>query len=261
MAKICNFMTPPNASRIQSLNQNRGERLFPPKSSRVYWCLTELRRALESIAEELKSIRKGTLVDFGCGNMPYRPLFDGIVANYVACDFPGNEMASVLIGDDGRLPLPKCSAEIVLSSQVLEHAADPGLYLCEAYRVLKPGGYLLLSTHGVWRYHPDPLDLWRWTCEGLRREIETTGFSVVHLKGIMGPAATGMQIWQDAVLGHVPKMFRAVFTLVIQQMIAFADRRCLDENRDRDACVYVTLALKPTTQQFNEAQQSARSVE
>lgn len=222
----------------------RGERLFPHRSSRVYWILTQLRLALERIVADLSLVQNGTLIDLGCGNMPYRPLFTPKVAKYVGCDFPGNEQATVYLTGDGRVPIAANIADFVLSSQVLEHVAEPNLYLSEAYRILKPEGILILSTHGVWRFHPDPCDFWRWTCQGLRKEIEMSGFRILHFKGVMGPASTALQLWQDAVLGRVPTMFRTVFTFVMQGLIALADRRCREEDRDNDACVYIVLATK-----------------
>jgi SAM-dependent methyltransferase len=81
-----------------------------------------------------------------------------------------------------------------LSTQHLEHVDDPDLVLAELHRVLAPGGTLLLSTHGVWVYHPDPHDLWRWTEEGLRTLFERHGFVVerVHRQGEVVVAAVGL---------------------------------------------------------------------
>ena len=62
------------------------------------------------------------------------------------------------------------SFDAVLSTQVLEHVADPGALPAERFRVLRPGGRLLLSTHGIFVYHPDPDDYWRWT---VRRPAST----------------------------------------------------------------------------------------
>jgi SAM-dependent methyltransferase len=63
------------------------------------------------------------------------------------------------------------------------------LYLGEARRVLKPGGSLLLSTHGSWFYHPHPGDYRRWTREGLQREVEAHGFRLVEMRAVVGPLA------------------------------------------------------------------------
>lgn len=225
----------------------RGERLYPSRSSRGYWHLSQLRQAYENvIVQHRQLISDAVLVDYGCGNMPYRPLFEGMLAEYIGCDLAGNELASQILLADGRLPLDDASADIVLSSQVLEHVVDPNLYLSEALRVLRPDGLLILSTHGVWRYHPDPTDLWRWTCDGLRKEIEQCGFRVEQLRGVMGPEATALQIWQDAVAPRVHWRLKNLFYRYVQWRMQLADKRCTQECRDRDACVFVVVARKPT---------------
>ena len=61
------------------------------------------------------------------------------------------------------------------------------------------GGRLLLSTHGVFFYHPDPEDYWRWTCAGLRRIVSDAGLEVERFEGMMGLLAVGLQITQDAI--------------------------------------------------------------
>ena len=235
---------PPAADVVRTQSAaGRGERLDPPRSSRIYWHLTQLRAAYEAVAATLP--HGGRLLDYGCGNMPYRPLFEGTVAEYVGADLPGNELAGVTFSETGRIDCEHGAFDVVLSSQVLEHVADPDFYLSEARRVLKPGGTLLLSTHGVWRYHPDPRDLWRWTCDGLRTVIERNGFAVASQTGVMGPAATGLQLWQDALLArwHWRLGFlKPTFTRWAQRRIEKADRRCPDAARNRDACVYLVTA-------------------
>ena len=53
---------------------------------------------------------------------------------------------NLVVGTDGqRLPWPNNSFDIVLSFQVLEHVSDPAVFLREATRVLKPGGFLYIE--------------------------------------------------------------------------------------------------------------------
>jgi SAM-dependent methyltransferase len=73
---------------------------------------------------------------------------------------------------DSRLPPEAADYDFVLSTQVLEHAEDPTTYLQECCRVLRPGGHLLLTTHGIFEDHALPHDYWRWTAGGLQRMIE-----------------------------------------------------------------------------------------
>lgn len=83
---------------------------------------------------------------------------------------------------------------------------------------------MLLSTHGTFVYHPDPIDLWRWTCEGLRRIVEDAGFEVVRFEGIIGLAATGLQLLQDALTSRMPERWVGRMALLMQPIIAFVDR-------------------------------------
>jgi SAM-dependent methyltransferase len=232
--------------RVVTNQAARGDRLNPEKSNRLYWHLVALRKEIEAvIAQFIKGKRHGTLVDFGCGSMPYRPLFEPHVSEYLGCDLEGNELADVLLDHVGRLPADDNSFDVVLSSQVLEHVADPALYLEEAFRVLRAGGLLVLSTHGTWRYHPDPTDFWRWTCDGLRHQLEGSGFEILRFRGVMGPASTALQLWQDSMVKRMPVSLRDTFTRYMQWRIRRADLRCSQRERDRDACVYVTVATKP----------------
>ena len=222
----------------------RGERLFPRKSSRVYWVLTELRKGYMRLADLGKESTGATLVDYGCGNMPYRPLFEESGFKYIGYDFEGNDLAQKLIEETGMLPVPDESVDYILSSQVLEHVTDPVVYLGEAKRVLRKDGKLLLSTHGVWRYHPDPTDYWRWTGDGLKKVIEENGFRVTKIEGVIGPAATGIQLFQDAWMENVPRIFRTTFIRICQFAMAYADRRCHDMTKSKDACVFLVQAIK-----------------
>jgi SAM-dependent methyltransferase len=171
-------------------------------------------------------------------------MFEKRLTRYIGCDFPGNEQAGCLIEDTDRIPLEDSIADFVLSTQVLEHVADPEQYLAESRRVLKNGGLLILSTHGVWRYHPDPCDYWRWTSEGLKKILTEAEFEVVRFRGIMGPAATALQLWQDAILTRLHWRLATPFSSVMQRIIQFADSRCPNEVRDRDACVFITVSRK-----------------
>ena len=78
---------------------------------------------------------------------------------------PGNPHAD-LHGSIDAIPVEDASFDVVLCLQVLEHVPDPAAAVRELRRVVRPGGRVLLSTHGVYPFHPNPDDLWRWTQKG-----------------------------------------------------------------------------------------------
>jgi SAM-dependent methyltransferase len=182
-------------------------------------------------------------VDYGCAQQPYRALLpDGV--KYVGVDLPGNPKADVLIDDAGRVPLAEGVADAVLSTQVLEHVTDPALYLDECHRLLRPGGSLLLSTHGIMYYHRDPEDYWRWTSPGLKSFVEDRGFTVKEQYGVLGLAAAALQLYQDATVGHMPSMLRRAYVLVLQLAIRRADRRQTPQARIDNGLVVAVHAVR-----------------
>ncbi|HEY8866283.1 MAG TPA: methyltransferase domain-containing protein [Solirubrobacteraceae bacterium] len=196
------------------------------------------------MAHDLHVPSQGRVLDYGCADVPYRHFF-AADANYVAADLPGNPHATLELNADGTVPASDQCFDAVVSTQVLEHVVDPALYLSECFRLLRPGGRLLLSTHGVFVYHPDPVDYWRWTCAGLQRVVADAGFEVERLEGIIGLAATGLQLFQDAMYPHVPAWLRPRFATVLQAAVALADRRESDEMRSLNAQVFAVVARRP----------------
>ncbi|MDH4094678.1 MAG: class I SAM-dependent methyltransferase [Betaproteobacteria bacterium] len=217
-------------------------RLDPPAFHSRWHHLRALRRALEREAAALEG--KGTLIDLGCGEMPYRPLFEPRVKRYIGADLPRNPKADVSLDESGGAAVADACADIVLSSQVLEHVPSPPTYLAEAHRVLKATGTLLLSTHGYWMYHPDPTDYWRWTREGLVRQIEAAGFEVQSVCGVMNLAASGLQLFQDGVAAALPAALRPAFHFAMNRAMWLVDRLGSDASRDRDAGVFIVRASK-----------------
>jgi SAM-dependent methyltransferase len=202
-----------------------------------------LRDALARLVRDLDLPPGATVVDYGCADLKYRDLFPTDVT-YLGADLRGNPHATVELHPAGTLPLPDNSVDAVFSSQVLEHVADPGRYLAECTRVLRPGGKLLLSTHGIMVYHRDPVDYWRWTGEGLQRVVAQAGLQVQRFDGVMGLASTGLQLFQDATLQHVPASLRKAYCTVMQRLVAAFDRQS-PESRAENALVYALVAVKP----------------
>jgi SAM-dependent methyltransferase len=183
------------------------------------------------------------VLDYGCAARPYRALL-GPSLDYVGADLKGNELADVLLNDDGTVPLPDADFDLILSTQVLEHVADPSQYLSECRRLLKPDGTLVLTTHGLMYYHPDPVDYWRWTCAGLTRDLEAAGLRVGEMRGIMGLASTAVQLFQHATTMKVPKRLRRPYVALSQALVELLDRSYSDESRLANSLVLAVRAQR-----------------
>jgi SAM-dependent methyltransferase len=122
------------------------------------------------------------VLDIGCGNKPYLPFFEGKIASYVGCDIIQSDRKLVdIICPATEIPLPDNSKDTVFTTQVIEHVADHRKLLSEAFRILKPGGHIIVSGPMAWEHHEDPYDFFRFTKYGFEYLLNETGFEAVEI--------------------------------------------------------------------------------
>jgi SAM-dependent methyltransferase len=229
-----------------------GDRRREPRIWRDHdwFVMRPLREAIIKLLDDHAKLQPGErVIDFGCGDRPYAPLIAERGATYVACDIDGDVDVKIVPGKP--LALPDNSADGIVSFQVLEHVWDLDLYIGDCLRVLKPGGWLLLSTHGSWLYHPHPTDFRRWTRDGLHDELQSRGFTVEETISIAGPLAWTTLfrlIGFNQVMKNLPvvgPIAKIPVTLAMNLRMLIEDRITPPEIRDTNASVYVTLSRKP----------------
>ena len=95
------------------------------------------------------------------------PLFDGL--EYFDLDLKKSDNPNTIIGDisDCKDTIEDGSFDVVFSSDVFEHVAQPWKAAGEIQRILKPGGVAFTITLWSWRNHPCPIDYWRFSPECL----------------------------------------------------------------------------------------------
>ena len=119
-----------------------------------HYTKTGPRFRLRRVVREAIRLMPARVLDLGCG--------DGVVLEHLRRARPGAaatglDWAGVALrrarqrgldavqADATQLPLKPGRFDLVIATEVLEHVADPGAVLCEARRMLRPGGCLLLT--------------------------------------------------------------------------------------------------------------------
>jgi len=144
----------------------------------AYFFRKGLLRAIRTHAPSLT----GVVLDFGCGKKPYAALVPA--THYIGLDVPvsghrtEDKYADVYF-DGVSIPLKDESVDSILASEALEHVFEPRKIITEFYRILKPGGMVLVTCPFCWHEHEIPYDFARYTRFALNREFTRAGFEVV----------------------------------------------------------------------------------
>jgi SAM-dependent methyltransferase len=81
------------------------------------------------------------------------------------------------------LPFDEGQFDFCVSDQVLEHLTDPFAAVAESFRVVKPGGYVVITTCFMNELHLDPVDFWRFTPAALELLCKPYGAEIVEVGG------------------------------------------------------------------------------
>lgn len=165
--------------------------------------------AKSSLKRELRKVGYhlvGRLLDVGCGLKPYRGMFPA--ETYVGIDRPATESKSCVVdvyASATQLPFKDGVFDSVLCTQVLEHVSEPCVLLKEACRVLKVGGYMILTAPQTWGVHEAPYDYYRYTSYGLEYLSLSAGFEIVSISPTCGVWAMAGQRISGILFSHYGK--------------------------------------------------------
>lgn len=87
-----------------------------------------------------------------------------------------------ILADINNLPVKARQFDVVICSEVLEHIKDPISVLKESYRILRPGGILLICIPFLFRIHGDPMDYGRYTNYWWKDNLSEIGFSEIEIE-------------------------------------------------------------------------------
>lgn len=127
----------------------------------------------------------GRVLDAGCGGKPYQAWF-GQVTEYVGLDVVAGPSVDVIVAPDQPWPLPDGHVDVLLASQMLEHAEHLDLTVKEMRRVVRPGGQLLLTFPFLYNEHGTPYDFQRFTVHRAVKLVPGCEVLLVERQGGLG---------------------------------------------------------------------------
>ncbi len=117
----------------------------------------------ENICKLLGMAKKAKVLDVGCGDGQKTTIFkvkigckeiygiDGVSARLSAARKRG--VKTIAANLEKKWPIKNGTFDVVVSNQVIEHILDLDLFISEIKRVLKPGGYCVISTENLASWH------------------------------------------------------------------------------------------------------------
>jgi SAM-dependent methyltransferase len=93
--------------------------------------------------------------------------------------------------------IPDSTYDVVVGMEVLEHTLDPFAGVREMRRILKDGGYLLISAPLNWRIHGPIPDCWRFTEHGFK--VLLRDFDNVQIESLETPGRDLFPIHYNAI--------------------------------------------------------------
>jgi len=142
------------------------------------WRTFEALTRLSGYGEVIRP-QTGKVADAGCGDRYLEP---GALTRGFA--YAGFDIDTLNFERDA-FPLPDDSLDLFISLAVIEHLRDPGLFLSEALRLLRPGGAAIISTpnfqYDFRNFYNDPTHVKPYTPVSLAFVLRLAGFEDIQV--------------------------------------------------------------------------------
>ena len=157
----------------------------------------------------------GRILDIGAGFGTYRAVLERRGGSYIGVDTQLYNATLDILADGRQLPFASNQFDTIFCSQVLEHTPEPWQLLDEAYRVLCPGGVLILSVPHLSYIHAAPEDYYRYTNYGLVFLLQQAGFEWIEVQPAGGIFSLVGSVPQSLCLALLPERPTALVNVVL----------------------------------------------
>jgi SAM-dependent methyltransferase len=139
--------------------------------------------------------KKSKVLDLGCGRGDFLEPFKNADIDISGVDFAENSIRELKKRgyavkqcdfEKNTVPFGDDYFDIVFSKSVIEHLSDPGKYLSEIKRILKPGGRLIIMTPDWYSqymiFYNDHTHKQPYTLESLKNTLIESGFRDIDIR-------------------------------------------------------------------------------
>jgi len=145
------------------------------------------RRGVSKYANKIN----GILLDAGSGkNCRYNSYLN--FNKKISIDFDDKKNPDIVANLE-NIPLNNESVDSILCTQVLNDLENPPQALEEFFRILKPGGYLVMIDDLMLELHNEPNDYWRFTPISVKMLLLKVGFKIEVIDKLGGFFASQAQ--------------------------------------------------------------------
>lgn len=160
---------------------------------------------------------KGTILDIGSGKyLRYKSLFN--YEKYITFDNDPKNNPDIM-GSAEFIDLPENSIDNIVCTQMLGDIKNPTLVIKEFYKILKRGGFVLLTESLLNEIHDEPNDYWRFTEYGLKYLFESNGFKIVDISRRGGFYVSRAQLFIRYLIDRFDLYNKNIFTFILGPII------------------------------------------
>lgn len=155
------------------------------KELEYYLWATNRRRLLDELQKKYEHIYHGVVLDVGGRDRGRFKKPKKSVEQWVFIDIEAEHQPDMVLDVAKMTKIKNDSIDVINAIELFEHVEKIDEGIKECHRVLKKGGFFIISMPFLYAIHGDPHDFQRWTEFKWRTELSKHQFKIVHFE-IMG---------------------------------------------------------------------------
>ncbi len=187
---------------------------------------------------------KGDVLDLGgTKDASYHALFSGS-KKFTTANIAGERDIDCNLEE--KFPIKDATYDTAILINLLEHIYHAGGAVKETFRVLRPGGLIVIAVPFLIQIHPCPRDHWRFTGETLKMLLADAGFGNIKIEEVgSGPFSACAQLLHNVLHFDILRALSVLIARGLDALIHKFDHKG-SYGVSRYPLAYVVTATKAT---------------